>query len=177
MSDLSTMTVDLRQDFWSPGLLDSPWICCSRGSHSRRRGGGSQEAGRGQTKLSISSLFEDLDPDSSPLLKHLERKRKSGAKLTENDFTESFPLFKKKMEKEFDEITEKFKRLSIENPDIHDEEESEICRDIVIKSTEIETKKVTMRVSQENHFNINFKSFIITNLLLQLTLEGLNLLM
>ena len=85
--------------------------------------------GRRQSQTSVCSLFEDLDPDSSPLMKHLETKRKSGTKLSDDDFTESFPLFKKKMEKEFDEITEKFKRLSIDNPDIHDEEESDFIQE------------------------------------------------
>ena len=56
--------------------------------------------GSRQSQSSVCSLFEDLDPDSSPLMKHLEAKRKSGAKLSDEDFTESFPLFKKKMEKD-----------------------------------------------------------------------------
>ena len=118
MSDVSLL--NQTGDFSSPSLLHSPWICSSRGSSRRARGG--LEERRLQT---VSSLFEDLDPDSSPLLKHLERKKKSGAKLTDDDFTESFPLFKKKMEREFDEITEKFKRLSIENPEINDIDESD----------------------------------------------------
>ena len=43
--------------------------------------------------------------------------------MTEEDFIEPFPVFKRKMEREFDAITEQFKRLSIENPD------EEICDD------------------------------------------------
>ena len=72
-------------------------------------------------------MFEDLDPEQSPLLKHLERKTSRGEELTEEDFMEPlepFPEFKRKMEREFDEITEQFKRLSIENP------EQEIIEDI-----------------------------------------------
>ena len=72
-------------------------------------------------------MFEDLDPEQSPLLKHLEKKTSRGEELTEEDFMEPlepFPEFKRKMEREFDEITEQFKRLSIENP------EQEIIEDI-----------------------------------------------
>ena len=71
----------------------------------------------------MSSLFDDLDPDSSPLMKHLEKKSRSGEQMTEEDFIEPFPVFKRKMEREFDAITEQFKRLSIENPD------EEICEE------------------------------------------------
>ena len=37
--------------------------------------------------------------------------------MTEEDFLDPFPLFKRKIEREFDAITEQLKRLSIENPD------------------------------------------------------------
>ena len=171
MSDVSLL--NQTGDFSSPSLLHSPWICSSRGSSRRARGG--LEERRLQT---VSSLFEDLDPDSSPLLKHLERKKKSGAKLTDDDFTESFPLFKKKMEREFDEITEKFKRLSIENPEINDIDESDFCQEFVTKLKEEEDQEISKgssRLKHEDYFNDNFKSFIITNILLQLTLEGINL--
>ena len=171
MSDVSLL--NQTGDFSSPSLLHSPWICSSRGGSRRARGG--LEERRLQT---VSSLFEDLDPDSSPLLKHLERKKKSGAKLTDDDFTESFPLFKKKMEREFDEITEKFKRLSIENPEINDIDESDFCQEFVTKLKEEEDQEISRgssRLKHEDYFNDNFKSFIITNILLQLTLEGINL--
>ena len=133
------------------------------------------EGGRRQSKSSVCSLFEDLDPDSSPLMKHLEAKRKSGAKLSDEDFTESFPLFKKKMEKEFDEITESFKRLSIDNPDIHDEEESDFIPEGVGDS-ETEENKQDMSCGTVPHFKNYFKYFVIKNFLLQLTVEGINLL-
>ena len=131
--------------------------------------------GRRQSKSSVCSLFEDLDPDSSPLMKHLEAKRKSGAKLSDEDFTESFPLFKKKMEKEFDEITEKFKRLSIENPDINDEEESDFIPEGVGDS-ETEENKQDMSCATVPHFKNYFKYYLIENFLLQLSVEGVNLL-
>ena len=85
----------------------SPWV-----TRSRRR-----EARRPARLGSVSSLFDDLDPDHSPLMRNLERKRRTGETMTEEDFLEPFPLFKKKMEREFDEITEQFKRLSIDNLD------------------------------------------------------------
>ena len=77
------------------------------------------------------------------------------------------------MEKEFDEITEKFKRLSIENPDIQEDE------DFFIESnTEREKKHVVLTLSRtqrvEKYFINNLRRFIITNLLLQLTVEGMN---
>ena len=85
----------------------SPWV-----TRSRRRGT------RGHPRLgSVSSLFDDMDPDHSPLMKNLERKQRSGETMTDEDFLEPFPVFKKKMEREFDEITEQFKRLSIDNLD------------------------------------------------------------
>ena len=127
--------------------------------------------GRRQSKSSVCSLFEDLDPDSSPLMKHLEAKRKSGAKLSDEDFTESFPLFKKKMEKEFDEITEKFKRLSIDNPDIHDEEESDFIPEGVG-----EQSKQDMSSSRVPHLKNYFQYYIIKNVIFQLSVEGINLL-
>ena len=64
----------------------------------------------------MSSLFEDLDPESSPLMVHLEKKMKTGVTLTEEDFKEPY-YFKKKMENEFNEIAERFKYISIENPE------------------------------------------------------------
>ena len=128
--------------------------------------------GKRQSKSSVCSLFEDLDPDSSPLMKHLEAKRKSGAKLSDEDFTESFPLFKKKMEKEFDEISEKFKRLSIDNPDIHDVEES-----VAVGELETEQKKLDMSSPRVPHLKNYFKYYIIKNVLFQLSVEGLNLLL
>ena len=131
--------------------------------------------GKRQSKSSVCSLFEDLDPDSSPLMKHLEAKRKSGAKLSDEDFTESFPLFKKKMEKEFDEITEKFKRLSIDNPDIHDEEESDIIPEGAGES-EAEQNKQDMSSPRVPPFKNYFKYYIIKNVLMQLSVEGINLL-
>ena len=129
--------------------------------------------GRRQSQTSVCSLFEDLDPDSSPLMKHLEAKRKSGAKLCDEDFTESFPLFKKKMEKEFDEITEKFKRLSIDNPHIHNEEESDLIPEGV---GETQQNKLDMSSSRVPHFKDYLKYYIIKNVLFQLSLEGINLL-
>lgn len=85
----------------------SPWV-----TRARRRGA------RGPARLgSVSSLFDDMDPDHSPLMKNLERKQRTGETMTEEDFLEPFPVFKKKMEREFDEITEQFKRLSIDNLD------------------------------------------------------------
>ena len=133
--------------------------------------------GRRQSQSSVCSLFEDLDPDSSPLMKHLEAKRKSGAKLCDEDFTESFPLFKKKMEKEFDEITEKFKRLSIDNPDIHDEEEPDFTSEGVGESeTEQRKHDTSSSCSKVPHFKNYFKYYLIKNFLLQLSVEGINLL-
>ena len=123
------------------------------------------------SQSSVCSLFEDLDPDSSPLMKHLETKRKSGAKLSDDDFTESFPLFKKKMEKEFDEITEKFKRLSIDNPDIHDEEEEEFIPEDVG-----EQNKQDMSSSRVPRVKNYFQYYIIKNVIFQLSVEGINLL-
>ena len=82
------------------------------------------------------------------------------------------------MEREFDEITEKFKRLSIENPEINDIDESDFCQEFVTKLKEEEDQEISKgssRLKHEDYFNDNFKSFIITNILLQLTLEGINL--
>ena len=91
------------------GVRLSPWV-----TRSRRRGArGHQGARLG----SVSSLFDDMDPDHSPLMKNLERKQRTGETMTEEDFLEPFPVFKRKMEREFDEITEQFKRLSIDNLD------------------------------------------------------------
>ena len=132
--------------------------------------------GKRQSKSSVCSLFEDLDPDSSPLMKHLEAKRKSGAKLSDEDFTESFPLFKKKMEKEFDEITEKFKRLSIDNPDIHDEVvESDVIPEAAGES-ETEENKQNMSKSTVSLLKNYLKHNIVKNILFQLSEEGINLL-
>ena len=131
---------------------------------------------RRESRSSVCSLFEDLDPDSSPLMKHLEAKRKSGAKLSDEDFTESFPLFKKKMEKEFDEITEKFKRLSIDNPDIHDEVvESDVIPEAVGES-EAEEIKQDMSKSTVSLLKNYLKHNIVKNILFQLSEEGINLL-
>ena len=131
--------------------------------------------GRRQSQSSVCSLFEDLDPDSSPLMKHLEGKRKSGTKVSDEDFTDSFPLFKKKMEKEFDEITEKFRSLSIDNPDIHDEEESDFIPEGGGESG-TEQNKQDMSSSRVPHFRNNLKYYIIKNVLFQLSVEGINLL-
>ena len=132
--------------------------------------------GKRQSKSSVCSLFEDLDPDSSPLMKHLEAKRKSGAKVSDEDFTESFPLFKKKMEKEFDEITEKFKRLSIDNPDIHDEVvESDVIPEAAGES-EAEENKQDMSKSTVSLLKNYLKHNIVKNILFQLSEEGINLL-
>ena len=89
-------------------VILSPWVTRSRRREARRPG-----------RLgSVSSLFDDMDPDHSPLMKNLERKQRTGETMTEEDFLmEPFPVFKKKMEREFDEITEQFKRLSIDNLD------------------------------------------------------------
>ena len=129
-------------------------------------------------RQNVSSLFEDLDPDSSPLIKHLEGKRKTGEKICDEDFSESFPLFRKKMEKEFDEITEKFKRLSIDNPEIHDEDELDFCQeDVPDPETQLkENDNSSSIVIQETSFQNNLKQFIIKHFLIQVTLEGINLL-
>ena len=88
-------------------VILSPWV-----TRTRRR-----EAKRPGRLSSMSSLFDDMDPDHSPMMKNLERKQRTGEAMTEEDFLEPFPVFKKKMEREFDEITEHTKRLSLENPD------------------------------------------------------------
>ena len=172
MVDISVGTLSHIEGFSSPGLLHSPWICNSRGSHSRRK---RMLEGRRESRSSVCSLFEDLDPESSPLMKHLESKRKSGAKLSDEDFAESFPLFKKKMEKEFDEITEKFKRLSIDNPDIHDEVESDFIPEAPQESVAEENRQ-DKSSSIVPLFENYLKYHIVKNILFQLSEEGINLL-
>ena len=88
-------------------VILSPWVTRTRRREPRRPG----------RLSSMSSLFDDMDPDHSPMMKNLERKQRTGEAMTEEDFLEPFPVFKKKMEREFDEITEHTKRLSLENPD------------------------------------------------------------
>ena len=97
------------------------------------------------SRSSVSSLFEDLDPDSSPIILHIEKKLKAGEKLTEKDFEEPY-FFKKKMEKEFDDIAEKFQSISIENP----EEIISVASDEDIFMIEI--KEVETNVSSEIEF-------------------------
>jgi len=107
-------------------LPGSPFVTVSRGSSSRKTRKKKTTANLSRSTISIrssvSSLFDDLDPDSSPLMIHLEKKIDAGVELTEEDFEEPY-FFKKKMENEFDEIAEKFKCISIDNP-----EESEIVK-------------------------------------------------
>ena len=100
-------------------IQGSPFITLSRGSSSRKnkkRRLTDLSRSTVSIKSSVSSLFEDLDPESSPLMRHLEEKLRSGARLTEEDFNEPY-RFKKKMESEFNEIAEKFKHISIDNPE------------------------------------------------------------
>ena len=104
---MGQMMAEARLPAESPEVILSPWV-----SRTRRR-----EARRPGRLGSMSSLFDDMDPDHSPLIKNLERKQRTGEAMIEQDFLEPFPVFKKKMEREFDEITEQFKRLSLENPD------------------------------------------------------------
>ena len=100
--------------------LGSPYITVSRGSSSRRTKSKKTSTNLSRSTISIrssvSSLFDDLDPDSSPLMIHLEKKIDAGVELTEEDFKEPY-FFKKKMEDEFDEIAEKFNSISIDNPE------------------------------------------------------------
>ena len=122
----------------------SPWV-----TRARRRGarGGAARLG------SVSSLFDDMDPDHSPLMKNLERKQRTGETMTEEDFLEPFPLFKKKMEREFDEITEQFKRLSIDNLD---EEMAEAVTDFSINVMPGDSKEEDV-VFREN-YDVQYKS-------------------
>ena len=106
---LEVQLPEQRPEEWClvPQVTLSPWVIRSRRKEAKRPGRVS----------SVSSLFDDMDPELSPLMKNLERKLRTGETVTEEDFLEPFPTFRRKMEREFDEITEQFKRLSIENPD------------------------------------------------------------
>ena len=151
-------------------IVLSPFVETSRGTPTRRK----TRDRRRSSYVPVSTLFEDLDPDSSPLIQRLDRKAQSGEKICEEDFIEPFPEFRRKMEKEFDEITEQFKRLSIENPDeIIDEHERNL--DIendsksleIIDSSEVETKTVRSK---------NLKTFLFTCIVNIFVSETLNLL-
>ena len=131
MLDMSSRAIDSQN--WRPCsplsppvpliLSMSPWVVTSRGSSSSRRSGLNSVRHKRMSKCEpLSSLFDDLDPESSPLMKNLERKSRCGERMTEEDFLDPFPVFKRKIEKEFDEITEQFRRLSIENPENEDPE-------------------------------------------------------
>ena len=128
----------------------------------------------------MSSLFDDLDPDSSPLMKHLEKKSRSGEQMTEEDFIEPFPVFKRKMEREFDAITEQFKRLSIENPDeeICDENDEENQKSVIHESKDYHSIEEA-KVNNSNPLSASldqFKSSILAKSLSFLLLEIVNIL-
>ena len=133
-------------------VLTSPWVLTSR---------------RGRRLCDpVAALLEDLDPDHSPLMRNLERKSRQGETLTEEDFMEpcpestpsssssiTFPEFKRRIEREFDEITEQFKRLSIENPDeLLSDEVVEVKQNI----SDLTTQQTDMQSSEaETHCDEN----------------------
>ena len=113
-------------------------------------------------------MFEDLDPEQSPLLKHLEKKTSRGEELTEEDFMEPlepFPEFKRKMEREFDEITEQFKRLSIENPEQEIIEDSDDVGNNNVEKTDLSYMSQISIINDESEVTYadackeSFKSF------------------
>ena len=133
-------------------VLTSPWVLTSR---------------RGRRLCDpVAALLEDLDPDHSPLMRNLERKSREGETLTDEDFMEpcpestpsssssiTFPEFKRRIEREFDEITEQFKRLSIENPDeLLSDEVFEVKQNI----SDLTTQQTDMQSSEaETHCDEN----------------------
>ena len=81
---------------------------------------------------------------------------------------EPFPVFKKKMEREFDEITEQFKRLSIDNLD---EEMAEAVTNFstnVIPDDSHEKKVEALKNSNEENYesytSIRCKNFLASQL-------------
>ena len=136
-------------------VLTSPWVLTSR---------------RGRRLCDpVAALLEDLDPDHSPLMRNLERKSREGETLTDEDFMEpcpestpsssssiTFPEFKRRIEREFDEITEQFKRLSIENPDelLSDEvvEVKQNISDLTTQHTEMQSSEAETHCDENrNH--------------------------
>ena len=199
MLDMSSRAIDSQN--WRPCsplsppvpliLSMSPWVVTSRGSSSSRRSGLNSDRHKRMSKCEpISSLFDDLDPESSPLMKNLERKSKCGEKMTEEDFLDPFPVFKRKIEKEFDEITEQFRRLSIENPETEDpelfsdEEKVDYNMSIITQTITNEVvidKHETQEMERENcepkltKFK-NIRNYLITKTLFLLTVESINIL-
>ena len=199
MLDMSSRAVDSQN--WRPCsplsppvpliLSMSPWVVTSRGSSSSRRSGLNSDRHRRMSKCEpLSSLFDDLDPESSPLMKNLERKSKCGERMTEEDFLDPFPVFKRKIEKEFDEITEQFRRLSIENPKTEDpelfsdEEKVDYNMTAINQTITIEGaihKHETQEMKKENSepkvtkFK-DIRNYLITKTLFLLTVESINIL-
>ena len=200
MLDMSSRAIDSQN--WRPCsplssppvpliLSMSPWVVTSRGSSSSRRSGLNSDRRKRMSKCEpLSSLFDDLDPESSPLMKNLERKSKCGERMTEEDFLDPFPVFKRKIEKEFDEITEQFRRLSIENPEsedpelFSDEERVDHKRTIITKtitnkgvSDDDEAKEMEIRNSEHKLKKLkDFRNYLITKTLFLLTVESINIL-
>lgn len=92
--------------------------------------------------------------------------------MTEEDFLEPFPVFKKKMEREFDEITEQFKRLSIDNLD---EEMAEAVTNFSTNvipddshEKEVEALKNSNEQKYKNYRSIRCKNYVGTFLASQL---------
>ena len=143
-------------------VILSPWVTRTRRREARRPG-----------RLgSMSSLFDDMDPDHSPLIKNLERKQRTGEAMIEQDFLEPFPVFKKKMEREFDEITEQFKRLSLENPD---EEMAEAVTFFSINVNSYHSQEAEVEILENNNVqtypskrSIRWKNYVGTFLASQL---------
>ena len=92
--------------------------------------------------------------------------------MIEQDFLEPFPVFKKKMEREFDEITEQFKRLSLENPD---EEMAEAVTFFSINVNSYHSQEAEVEILENNNVqtypskrSIRWKNYVGTFLASQL---------
>ena len=95
-----------------------------------------------------------------------------GEALSEEDFTEPFPQFRRKIEKEFDEITEQFRRLSIDDAEEFFSEEETKHTFSNTTNFVIEGKDMN-----KNENTVNLSKDFVVKILCTFLLESINVLL